>query len=102
MNVRLMHEHATREGRTVSVEEEQAVQWPSRKACPICWNDDDSEEDAILSSPFGKTTSSPAWNEDVIWQYLKMEYTPEDMETKQFRAELATLIKNEEDNWEEL
>jgi thiol-disulfide isomerase/thioredoxin len=56
VNVRLLHERADREGRIISPQEEEAVQWPSRKECPSCWRNDGT------------------WDEDDMFKFLRIVY----------------------------
>jgi thiol oxidase len=56
VNVRLLHERGERDGRTVTQEDEINARWPSLRDCSPCWRDDGS------------------WDEENIYQYLKLEY----------------------------
>lgn len=81
VNVRLLHERATREGRTVSAQDETDVRWPSRQECPGCWRDDGS------------------WDEDVVYKYLRISYWPDDGLTSEYRRELESInVAVEDDN----
>ena len=72
VNVRLMKEKAEREGRVPTPADEIAVQWPPRKDCPMCWNDDGRFE--------GKN----------VFAFLRLTYWPEDVYTEQLRKDLVT------------
>jgi thiol oxidase len=85
VNVRLMREHAAREGKLVTEEDEIRVRWPSHNECPLCWLDDGM------------------WDEDVMYKFLRMEYWPDDADTVRFRHELqlsmpisAAIVEDEE------
>jgi Erv1 / Alr family len=56
VNVRLLHEKAQREHKTVSPSDEIQARWPSRKACPLCWLESDG------------------WDEEIVYKYLRTEY----------------------------
>jgi Erv1 / Alr family/Thioredoxin len=56
VNVRLLHEKAQREHKTVSQSDEMQARWPSRKACPLCWLESDG------------------WDEEIVYKYLRTEY----------------------------
>jgi len=58
VNVRLLKEKYEREyhGRIPTLEEEHAVQWPSRKECPRCWSDEGG------------------WDDMIIYKFLRVEY----------------------------
>jgi thiol oxidase len=70
VNVRLMKEQAERVGKLVTEEDEIRVIWPSHHECPICWRDDGM------------------WDEEIIYNFLRMEYWPDDADTVRFRNAL--------------
>ena len=72
VNVRLLHERADREGKTVTAQDEVDVRWPSRLECPGCWRDDGS------------------WDEDVVYKYLRITYWPNDSLTADYRRQLES------------
>jgi len=81
VNVRLMKEQAERDRKLVTTEDEIRVQWPSRSECPECWGKDG------------------AWDENLMYKYLRMEYWPDDRVSASFRRELhlsnAISVENE-------
>jgi hypothetical protein len=77
VNVRLKKEQAEREGKLVTAEDEMKAQWPSRTDCPICWEKDG------------------AWDEDVMYKYLRMEYWPEDADSIEFRQQLSLALSGQ-------
>ena len=77
VNVRLMKEKAEREGRVPTPADEIAVQWPSRKDCPMCWNDDGTFE--------GKN----------VFAFLRLTYWPEDVYSDQLRQDLVNSPLNQ-------
>lgn len=72
VNKRLLREKADREHQQVHPEDEIRVQYPSREACPSCWNQDGS------------------WDEENIYRYLRLEYWPEDSVSPILRKELVS------------
>jgi Erv1 / Alr family len=68
VNVRLLHERAQREHRSVSHANEIQAQWPTRTACPICWLD------------------SEGWDDEIVYKYLRTEYWSEDFVSAEYRA----------------
>jgi hypothetical protein len=65
-----MKEQAERVGKLVTEEDEIRVIWPSHHECPICWRDDGM------------------WDEEIIYNFLRMEYWPDDADTVRFRNAL--------------
>lgn len=80
VNVRLMHERAEREGRTVTAQDEDDVRWPSRQECPGCWRDDGT------------------WDEDVVYKFLRISYWIDDSVTSEYRHELESISIAEDDD----
>jgi len=58
VNVRLMKEDAERNGDNVTKSDERMAQWPSRKECRECWNEDGS------------------YDRDKVYNFLKDTYWP--------------------------
>lgn len=80
VNVRLLHERADREGRTVTPQDEVDVRWPSRQECPGCWREDGT------------------WDEDLVYKYLRISYWPDDSLTADYRRELESVTVAEGDD----
>jgi hypothetical protein len=72
VNIRLMKEKAEREGRIPTPEDEIAVQWPSRKDCPMCWHDD---------GKFDPTN---------VFIFLRLTYWPDDIFSDNMRKDLQS------------
>jgi hypothetical protein len=70
VNVRLMKEKAEREGRVPTPMDEIAVQWPSRKDCPMCWHDD------------GK------FEYQNVFTFLRLTYWPDDAYSEQLQKDM--------------
>lgn len=70
VNVRLLHEKGQRENWEPQLKDEQERRWPSRKACPKCWDE------------------SGGWDDETIYKYLRLEYWPEDDLADKYRTEL--------------
>eukprot|EP00531_Pseudo-nitzschia_arenysensis_P001725 CAMPEP_0116124578 /NCGR_PEP_ID=MMETSP0329-20121206/5352_1 /TAXON_ID=697910 /ORGANISM="Pseudo-nitzschia arenysensis, Strain B593" /LENGTH=535 /DNA_ID=CAMNT_0003618561 /DNA_START=57 /DNA_END=1661 /DNA_ORIENTATION=+ len=73
VNERLLEERLEKEGRKPTPEEKIAVQWPSRKDCPLCWRADGT------------------FNYDGVHAFLKMTYWPNELFSSETREELMTL-----------
>lgn len=71
VNIRLMKEKAKREGRETSHQDEINVRWPSKRDCSVCWRDDES------------------WDEENIFQYLRLEYWPDNEKSAFIRNKLS-------------
>lgn len=78
VNVRLMKEKATREGRETTVDDEISVLWPPYTECLPCWNKD-------------KDTGQLTHNPTVVYKWLQLEYGQRDENTQQLRKELKEL-----------
>ena len=80
VNVRLLHERAEREGKTVTPQDEVDARWPSRQDCPGCWREDGT------------------WDEEIVYKFLRISYWPDDSVTAEYRRDLAsiTLVEAEE------
>lgn len=73
VNKRLLEERLEKEGRKPTPEEKVAVQWPSRKDCPLCWGADGY------------------FNYDAIPAFLKLTYWPNELFSSETKKELMTL-----------
>jgi hypothetical protein len=71
VNVRLLKELADRENRIATADEETGRHWPDRTDCPKCWRD------------------SGAWDEEMVYKYLRTEYWPEDFLSVKYRTEVG-------------
>jgi len=56
VNVRLLYEERDRNGELLTDSEKETVIWPSKKDCPLCWQD------------------GGGWNEDNVYKYLESFY----------------------------
>lgn len=82
VNARLLREQAEREGWNVTLADQRAREFPSRHACPVCWKADGS------------------WDEDMVYQFLRLEYWPEDSVAVDLREQLAQRIRVQQEGWD--
>mmetsp|Transcript_1818 Transcript_1818/g.2543 ORF Transcript_1818/g.2543 Transcript_1818/m.2543 type:complete len:666 (+) Transcript_1818:123-2120(+) len=83
INVRLMKERFqrqveenTNQKATLTLQDEIDVQWPSRQDCPSCWNWDGT------------------WNEEPVYQYLRIYYWPDDAISREYKNKLFPKISS--------
>jgi len=90
VNIRLMKEKAEREGRIPTLpDDEIAVQWPSRKACPMCW-DDNGKFDGQNTFIFLRLTY---WPEDIYTNDLQKDLMNSPLNKRRQRAALIYKLK---------
>jgi len=70
VNIRLRGERIENQEETEDMTDESQVQWPTIDHCPICW------------------LSPGRWDEDYVYQFIRMQYWPEDDETIEFKKVL--------------
>ncbi len=85
VNDRLLGERLEKDNRKPTPEEKRAVQWPSRKDCPLCW-----------------ASHNGMFDYDAVHAFLKLTYWPHELFSSESRKDLliATGFHKIEDNEE--
>jgi hypothetical protein len=85
VNVRLLHERNRRKHLpSPTLQEEQAVQYPSRLICPRCWQPPPTTEKDTDTT----ANSADDFDKEKIFMYLRIDYWPDDSTTDDMRASL--------------
>ena len=77
VNVRLLKERVSREGRDATPEELANVQWPPQRECSACWGSDGE------------------WDEEIVYKYLRLEYGHRDAYSADLRREIMSRQESE-------
>jgi Erv1 / Alr family/Thioredoxin len=106
VNVRLLYERAARESTvTLSLDDVQAVLWPPVRDCRACWINSTIHEDetetydgatSASTTPTATTRTTLTWNEEMVYQYLRLEYGQRDARTAEFRRQLQVAAAEEQ------
>lgn len=91
VNERLLRERSERLGQELSAVDIQAVQWPSRQVCPLCWTTTTIVGKNATAGRMATERDLLTPQSDVLLTYLRHEYGQRDAATAQLWRALVEL-----------